>query len=341
AFLIPFLVSLMLCGLPLYFLETSIGQFTTRGAFHVWSFCPIMKGAGIGMLALSVIFFWYYNTIMAWALYYAVASCQSVVPWSRCDGWWNTPNCMVRSANASVGAANDSLSGSSVTMSYLSNVTTGETETNAARATMNISDDNVGATKLVSAAEEFWQHNALQVSSGMGEPGDVVWYLVLALVVSLLFIFCALVKGVKSAGKNPRDSVLLTFLCEGTSVYGGFAIFAVLGYMANVAGLTIDKVVSSETVITALLDFFPRTLPRYRVLVTALFCALFFVAGLPFVTQVILVFLLTRYKPPTYGDYEYDEWASVFGWIIATVSFVPIPVVAVYQLYHAQGSFLQ
>nr|KAG5685711.1 hypothetical protein BaRGS_027976 [Batillaria attramentaria] len=42
-----------------------------------------------------------------------------------------------------------------------------------------------------------------------------------------------------------RDSIFLTFLCEGTSVYGGFAIFAVLGYMAHEAGVTVDKVVSS------------------------------------------------------------------------------------------------
>ena len=42
-----------------------------------------------------------------------------------------------------------------------------------------------------------------------------------------------------------RDSVILTFVCEGTSIYGGFAIFSVLGYMAYESGVPIDKVVSS------------------------------------------------------------------------------------------------
>nr|KAG5707154.1 hypothetical protein BaRGS_017838 [Batillaria attramentaria] len=202
------------------------------------------------MLALSVIFFWYYNTIMAWALYYAVASCQSVVPWSR--------------------------------------------------------------------------HNALQVSSGMGEPGDVVWYLVLALVVSLLFIFCALVKGVKSAGK------------------GGIYVFQLVDwYMATVTIFIVGVMECFGLAWVYGTDRFGDDIELMIGRRPPMIMRIFWCFITPVCLFVILVFLLTRYKPPTYGDYEYDEWASVFGWIIATVSFVPIPVVAVYQLYHAQGSFLQ
>ena len=50
---------------------------------------------------------------------------------------------------------------------------------------------------------------------------------------------------------------------------------------------------------------------------------------------------LARYQPPTYGDYHYDTWAIVIGWAIATLSFVPVPVVALYQLAAAKGSLLQ
>jgi hypothetical protein len=38
---------LMACGLPLYFLEVSLGQFTGKGCFHVWEACPLFKGKGI------------------------------------------------------------------------------------------------------------------------------------------------------------------------------------------------------------------------------------------------------------------------------------------------------
>ena len=44
---------------------------------------------------------------------------------------------------------------------------------------------------------------------------------------------------------NKRDAVLLSLLGEGTSVFGGFAIFSVLGYMARQSGVPIDQVVSS------------------------------------------------------------------------------------------------
>ena len=50
-------------------------------------------GIGMAMFVSMAICFWYYNTIQAWTLYYLVMSCQSPVPWSRCDQWWNTPGC--------------------------------------------------------------------------------------------------------------------------------------------------------------------------------------------------------------------------------------------------------
>ncbi|KRY75768.1 Sodium-dependent noradrenaline transporter [Trichinella pseudospiralis] len=44
AFLIPYISFLILCGVPLFFLEASIGQFTSRSAATMWSICPIFKG---------------------------------------------------------------------------------------------------------------------------------------------------------------------------------------------------------------------------------------------------------------------------------------------------------
>lgn len=45
------------------------------------------------MNVLNLLAYFYYMTVMAWAFYYLVVSFQSVVPWSICTGWWNTPNC--------------------------------------------------------------------------------------------------------------------------------------------------------------------------------------------------------------------------------------------------------
>ncbi|XP_046564505.1 sodium- and chloride-dependent betaine transporter-like [Haliotis rubra] len=59
---------------------------------------------------------------------------------------------------------------------------------------------------------------------------------------------------------------------------------------------------------------------------------------LPILLLVALVFTLASYKPPTYGEYNYPGSAVVFGWFIALVSVVPIPVTMVIQILKMEGS---
>lgn len=42
-----------------------------------------------------------------------------------------------------------------------------------------------------------------------------------------------------------RDAVTLTFISEGTSIFGGFAIFTIVGFMAHQAGKPVDEVVQA------------------------------------------------------------------------------------------------
>ncbi|KAJ8317812.1 hypothetical protein KUTeg_004636, partial [Tegillarca granosa] len=66
AFLIPFVFFLVTCGLPLYFLEVSVGQFMGRGVISVWNAFPLFRGIGFGTLLLSAIITFYYNIITTW-----------------------------------------------------------------------------------------------------------------------------------------------------------------------------------------------------------------------------------------------------------------------------------
>ncbi|XP_050406474.1 sodium- and chloride-dependent GABA transporter 1 isoform X1 [Patella vulgata] len=61
----------------------------------------------------------------------------------------------------------------------------------------------------------------------------------------------------------------------------------------------------------------------------------------PVILVTILVFTLVKYKPPSYGDYHYPAYASVFGWILAIISSIPIPIWFVKEVFSRKGSIIQ
>lgn len=44
AFLVPYLLMLFLCGIPLFYLELNLGQFTSVGCVSMWRMTPLLKG---------------------------------------------------------------------------------------------------------------------------------------------------------------------------------------------------------------------------------------------------------------------------------------------------------
>jgi hypothetical protein len=44
AFLVPYLLMLVLCGIPLFFMETTLGQFASTGCITLFRICPLLKG---------------------------------------------------------------------------------------------------------------------------------------------------------------------------------------------------------------------------------------------------------------------------------------------------------
>ncbi|XP_069123002.1 sodium-dependent proline transporter-like [Argopecten irradians] len=291
SFLLAFLFFLVVCGLPMFFLDLAIGQFTGKTALHAWDICPLLKGIGPGVLLVNTVISTYYTTIIAWTLYYMVQSFYSPLPWTTCDNTWNTNSCITHN----IGAVSNTSAGTA---------------------------SNVTLSGLVTSEEEFWQRGVLQLSSGIEDLGGLTWHLCVCLLAAWLIMFMCLVRGIHSSGKvvyvtaslpyvlltvllirasllpgagdgmlyyitpdlnrltelqvwleaaiqvfyslgaawGPimtlasynqfnnncyRDAITLTFICEGTSIFGGFVVFAVLGYIAHDTGKDISTVVTS------------------------------------------------------------------------------------------------
>ncbi|XP_069485419.1 sodium-dependent neutral amino acid transporter B(0)AT2 [Ambystoma mexicanum] len=85
AYLVPYLILLLVIGIPLFFLELSVGQRIRRGSIGVWNYISPKMG-GIGFASCVVCFFvaLYYNVIIGWSLFYLSQSFQHPLPWDQC-----------------------------------------------------------------------------------------------------------------------------------------------------------------------------------------------------------------------------------------------------------------
>ncbi|KAF8565393.1 hypothetical protein P879_05260 [Paragonimus westermani] len=175
AFLIPYTVSLFLVGIPLFFMELAIAQFSGLGPLCVFNLVPVFNGIGWCMLTVSFIECIYYNVMMAWIIYYFCMSFQWNLPWSHCNNTWNTPNCFIYEELRHVHP------------SWFNSNTNGTVTRNG--------------TIYRSAAEEFWLFNVLEISEGIDQMGRINWKMVLCLIASWIITYICSIQGVRSLGK--------------------------------------------------------------------------------------------------------------------------------------------
>lgn len=112
AFLIPYVLSVLLGGMPLFYLELLLGQYYRQGAITCWrKICPLLAGIGWAVTIIAFYTDFYYNVVISWGLYYLFASFRKILPWSECgnilrtwiiclrvyfarlDHSWNTADC--------------------------------------------------------------------------------------------------------------------------------------------------------------------------------------------------------------------------------------------------------
>ncbi|XP_066447007.1 sodium- and chloride-dependent betaine transporter-like isoform X2 [Eleutherodactylus coqui] len=243
AFLIPYLIFIITCGIPIFFLEIALGQYTTEGPVTAWvKICPLFSGIGYGTMVMSFLVNIYYIIIMAWSFFYLFNSFTSRLPWASCNNTWNTENCM-------------EFTNKDENWSRIINHTTNYT----------------------SPELEFWERRTLGLTGGIEDLGSIRWELALCLLLAWIICYFCIWKGVQSTGKvwidagtqifyslaitmgftigigsyNQykyncyRDCIVLCLFDSFTSFMGGFAIFSVLGFMAQEQGLPISEVAES------------------------------------------------------------------------------------------------
>lgn len=93
AFLIPYLIVLLLIGRPMYYMEMIIGQFTSRSSIKSWRMVPLFTGVGLGQIFAVCTVISYYCALLAIALHYLFASFSKELPWAHCKPEWGG-NCV-------------------------------------------------------------------------------------------------------------------------------------------------------------------------------------------------------------------------------------------------------
>ncbi|XP_002063408.3 sodium-dependent nutrient amino acid transporter 1 [Drosophila willistoni] len=161
AFLIPYVIVLLLIGRPVYYLEVIVGQFSSRGCIKAFDLAPIMKGIAYGQVYSTALATTYYACIMALTIRYLLASFSEVLPWTYCLIEWGS-QCVATGA-----------SGNGTDLKH------------------GVSSAELYFTQTV-------LREPLDLEDGLGSPS---WDLVLCLMVTWIIIATTLIKGIRSSGK--------------------------------------------------------------------------------------------------------------------------------------------
>ncbi|XP_049816938.1 sodium-dependent noradrenaline transporter-like [Aethina tumida] len=174
AFLIPYTLMLVFGAVPLFYMELILGQFNRQGPISIWRICPLFKGVGYCAVLVAFYVSFYYNVILAWALYFLGSSISSELPWMHCNNTWNTDKCW-------------------------ESMLSGHNETKKLLPILNETTKHSRHTP----ASEFFHRAVLEMqwSDGLHEMGYPKWQLVVCLLLIYGMLYISLFKGVKSSGK--------------------------------------------------------------------------------------------------------------------------------------------
>lgn len=97
AFLIPYMICVVLCGVPVFFLEIALGQSMQQGVIGIWDIYPAMRGLGYASTVIAFLCNCYYIMVLVWGVFYFIKTIMGIsqdqLPWESCNHTWARSNC--------------------------------------------------------------------------------------------------------------------------------------------------------------------------------------------------------------------------------------------------------
>ncbi|RXM95255.1 Sodium- and chloride-dependent GABA transporter 3 [Acipenser ruthenus] len=253
AFLIPYVIFFICCGIPVFFLETALGQFTSEGGITCWrKVCPLFEGIGYATQIICAHLNVYYIIILSWAIFYLFNCFTTDLPWATCGHEWNTDNCVefqrANSTNCTYANATSPViefweTGNAVAFHLDVFRVVYVTATFPYVMLMILL---IRGVTLPGAAEgiKFYLYPDLSRLSDPQVWVDAGTQIFFSYAICL---GCLTALGSYNSYNNNcyRDCVMLCCLNSGTSFIAGFAIFSVLGFMAFEQNVPIEAVAES------------------------------------------------------------------------------------------------
>ncbi|XP_059161224.1 uncharacterized protein LOC131944555 isoform X2 [Physella acuta] len=200
AFVFTYIFLTFTCGVPIVYLEVSLGQYARGGVIKAWRIIPLTKGIAVSSLALTLARLTYSSTPAAWAVYYLFAALSGKLPFRHLD-----------------------LKGQHKDMTSLANLTTNETRL----------DEVLMHQAAFNKFNQTFYALTLEVTDSISNMGHVVPHVIICLMLVWLAVFVLSALGPRLLGKialllTAVPAVLILVALVGSCSMSG----AVLGIQA-------------------------------------------------------------------------------------------------------------
>ncbi|XP_016998137.2 sodium- and chloride-dependent glycine transporter 1 isoform X1 [Drosophila takahashii] len=172
AFLIPYLLMVIVAGIPLFYMELLIGQFSSTGCTGMFRMTPLLKGTGFAQVMVNAYCVCYYSVIISYPIRMISYCFFKKVPWQDCENPWNTDVCM----NPDDFGKHNNTEG------------------------------------FKTAADEFFHLEVLRISSDISDLGGMIWEQFLSLLITWIIVYLCLMRGIRSVGKVVYFTVPFPYL---------------------------------------------------------------------------------------------------------------------------------